>query len=291
MAVRILWRHVALPYGFVFVLVTSHLAAAEKAMMSACGETVEADGSRLVSQFSKNHEDKLDCVVTLEASENNQRILLTFDWIDLETYRDGCPDYLEIYDGAVMPSARPIKRFCGTFKPGDVASSSNILGLRLVTDGTKTRQGFSLVHTSFHVGDADSCNNTETFMCINQRCLNSSLHCNGLDNCGDLSDEWFCIDYLIKWSELQIQLFVVGVLLASAILILILCSVWYRFLRWYDGKNTLNLDFEEADDQLQLQRRGESNRHQYVPYTSLHVTRSTPGKQDRLHLGGSRHTI
>ena len=33
----------------------------------------------------------------------------------------------------------------------------------------------------------------ESFHCDNQRCINRSLHCNGIDECGDDSDElWTC---------------------------------------------------------------------------------------------------
>ncbi|GMR53207.1 hypothetical protein PMAYCL1PPCAC_23402 [Pristionchus mayeri] len=56
----------------------------------------------------------------------------------------------------------------------------------------KSTVGFHLSYSFFYRWSGPICPGSLEFRCTNQRCIKASLHCDGIDNCGDGSDELSC---------------------------------------------------------------------------------------------------
>ncbi|XP_077982353.1 low-density lipoprotein receptor-related protein 3-like [Glandiceps talaboti] len=278
-------------YQFVCILFTclGRLVAGGE-LVALCNGTVYVMGGRLNSQLSSNYDDNLDCIVTLRPIEPYQRLLLNFDWIDFEKYENGCVDYLEIYDGADT-SMRPIQRFCGNYVPFDVVSSSDSITLRLVSDATKTGKGFSIVYSAFYDGISQSCNSIDHFKCNNDRCVNGTFRCNDVDNCGDLSDEWYCPGSLIPLDSRDLLLVINGGILAICLFLMFWCCLYYYCIRRQGNRKPTP---GPGNDYLQLRKRRKQSTKDYVMYahsTTPNMTHVVEMPACSNRLPGIRHSI
>ena len=76
-----------------------------------------------------------------------QIVQLHFHSFDIETCSDcGC-DSVRIYDG-FDTSAPLLRNLCGSSLPGPVTSSGNVMFVYFTTDGSATRDGFSVQYSS-----------------------------------------------------------------------------------------------------------------------------------------------
>ncbi|XP_070574880.1 low-density lipoprotein receptor class A domain-containing protein 2-like [Ptychodera flava] len=210
------------------VVVTGTQSQTTYYMDRQCDQTVSHEGARMYSQSQKYYRNNLDCVVTLKAKYDYQRVSIKFDWIDIESTVAGCPDYLEVYNGPDTNSPL-LKRLCGKYIPQDILSSGQTITLRLYTDFTRTRRGFGLVFTSFHESRLRPCNGTTDYICNNGRCIDSSLECDARDNCGDVTDESGCPgNWLTVWVIIGIVLAFI-LLLSCGVMILCACCGYCCF--------------------------------------------------------------
>lgn len=68
-------------------------------------------------------------------------VKLTFRIFDMEADSQCRYDYLDVYNG-LSNLVQKLGRFCGTFRPGALISTTNTMMLDMVTDGETQNRGF-----------------------------------------------------------------------------------------------------------------------------------------------------
>ncbi|CAL7945677.1 unnamed protein product [Xylocopa violacea] len=138
------------------------------------------DGAVLISQLEKD----LDCTITFQTHSILQRFMLRFDQLQLD-----CNDHLYIYDGAHAVSSYKADLSCQNTKQtvGAIYTRTNFVTLKYVTDSWGTvSNGFRLVITAVK----DPKHTCKDFRCSqNEFCIETALLCDGVNHCGDGSDE------------------------------------------------------------------------------------------------------
>ncbi|KAK3088718.1 hypothetical protein FSP39_022962 [Pinctada imbricata] len=162
-------------------------------MEDKCGDTIKIDAyhqhfGRIKQTRLSKYRPNTQCVVQVKTAVG-RRFVVVFRDIDIE-YEPTCDDdYLQIFDGNTTSS--PIleglkKKLCGVKKPpGYYTSSSNEITFLFQSDVWSNEDGFEVLLTTFHEGPCGE----EEFRCTNGRCINERLTCDGMNNCGDHSDE------------------------------------------------------------------------------------------------------
>ncbi|KAG8182188.1 hypothetical protein JTE90_017139 [Oedothorax gibbosus] len=137
------------------------------------------DGTVLTSEG----EDNLQCVLTFQTDTILQRFMLRFERLALD-----CNDHLYVFDGAHAFGNYKADLSCRSTRAdvGTIFTQSNFVTLKYVTDKwTQPGNGFKLVITTFK----DSPVGCRDFLCMNSFCITQDLTCDGVNHCGDNSDE------------------------------------------------------------------------------------------------------
>lgn len=151
------------------------------------GETIVVS-KPLYVQLTDRHgyQANLDCTLIFKAPEG-QSLMFKLNDLEMERSRDCSSDFLlisQITKGDVV--------LCGSGKHIDsYYSKIDSISLRFVSnrDLMNTMRGFSGHFSPLSKGEACL---TNKFRCKNRYCIDSSLECDGVDNCGDESDENIC---------------------------------------------------------------------------------------------------
>lgn len=173
------------------------------------------DGTVLTSEG----EDDLECVMTFQTDTILQRFMLRFERLALD-----CNDHLYIFDGAHAFGSYKADLSCRSTRAdvGTIFTQSNFVTLKYVTDKwTQPGNGFKLIITTFK----DSPVGCRDFLCLNSFCVTKDLICDGVNHCGDNSDETshaFCVD---DTSGTEILGMAVGVF-AVFVTLLIACGIF-----------------------------------------------------------------
>ncbi|XP_071531869.1 uncharacterized protein loaf isoform X2 [Panulirus ornatus] len=138
------------------------------------------EGAVVVSRGERN----LKCVVTFQTDSILQRFMLRFERLQLD-----CNDHLFIYDGAYAMGAYKADLSCRNTlqNVGTIYTQTNHVTLRYVTDQWgPEKNGFKLLITAFK----DRKHSCLHFRCETTAfCVDRELTCDGVNHCGDGSDE------------------------------------------------------------------------------------------------------
>ncbi|KAM4618276.1 neuropilin and tolloid-like protein 2 [Polymixia lowei] len=148
-----------------------------------------ADGvirSSQVEEESKVRPDQaVDCIWTIRAPTNN-RIYLRFLEYQMENSNECKKNFVAVYDGSNAIEDLKAK-FCSTVA-NDIMLDTGVGVVRMWADETSRLSRFRMLFTSFEdppcVGSA--------FFCHSNMCINTSLVCNGIQNCVFPWDESNC---------------------------------------------------------------------------------------------------
>ncbi|XP_073336034.1 procollagen C-endopeptidase enhancer a [Pagrus major] len=106
-----------------------------------CGGDLVADSGFVGSEgFPSFYKPNSKCTWRITVPEGKV-ITLSFRIFDLEADSQCRYDYLDVYNGH-SNLVQKLGRFCGTFRPGSLISTTNTMMLEMVTDGETQGRGF-----------------------------------------------------------------------------------------------------------------------------------------------------
>ncbi|XP_053115470.1 procollagen C-endopeptidase enhancer 1 isoform X2 [Hemicordylus capensis] len=121
---------------------TPRQAAAIARPVFLCGGDHTGDTGYIASEgFPSHYPPSKTCTWTITVPEG-QVVMLSFRVFDLEPDPTCRYDHLDVYNGHVAAEAQRLGRFCGTFRPGAVLSTSNHMMLQMVSDEGTGGRGF-----------------------------------------------------------------------------------------------------------------------------------------------------
>ncbi|XP_061613877.1 procollagen C-endopeptidase enhancer 2b isoform X2 [Phyllopteryx taeniolatus] len=111
-----------------------------------CGGNITGQTGIIGSQgYPGVYPPNTKCVWRITVPEGKV-VVLTFRFLDLENDSLCRYDYVDVYSGHV--NGQRLGRFCGTFKPGALVSTSNKMTLQMVSDANTAGSGFLSVFSA-----------------------------------------------------------------------------------------------------------------------------------------------
>ncbi|XP_019641538.1 PREDICTED: uncharacterized protein LOC109483025 [Branchiostoma belcheri] len=161
-------------------------------LLDHCGKTVPLGKTGHIRWNGST--DQRNCVVILRA-EPEQKVVLQFLAMDIRqpgsnVTSDVCTtNRLDIYNGNYEdPFASYDRKVCSMSR--DFISAKSNISLHLTTNSSG-QGSFDIMFTTYYFSPSGHCPQGDFFKCSNDRCIDSSLTCDGYHNCGsdDVSDE------------------------------------------------------------------------------------------------------
>uniref|UniRef100_H2ZSE4 Procollagen C-endopeptidase enhancer n=1 Tax=Latimeria chalumnae TaxID=7897 RepID=H2ZSE4_LATCH len=127
-------------------------------LIAQCGGEITGDSGYIASpDFPSQYPPNKRCTWLITVPEG-QVVMLSFQIFDIEMDTLCRYDYLDVYNGHSNRSQR-LGRFCGTFRPGAILSTSNKMALEMVSDEGMAGKGFVALYNGGipHVNDQQFC--------------------------------------------------------------------------------------------------------------------------------------
>uniref|UniRef100_W5LGV4 Procollagen C-endopeptidase enhancer b n=1 Tax=Astyanax mexicanus TaxID=7994 RepID=W5LGV4_ASTMX len=106
-----------------------------------CGGHIATESGFIASEdFPTHYKPNSKCTWYISVPEG-QVVMLQFRIFDLEADPTCRYDYLDVYNGHTY-TVQKLGRFCGTFRPGALISTSNTMMLEMVSDSSRGGRGF-----------------------------------------------------------------------------------------------------------------------------------------------------
>ncbi|KAK6178490.1 hypothetical protein SNE40_013275 [Patella caerulea] len=207
-------------------------------MYESCNSNYVLETSlQLETSKSLTYPFQMNCTYTITVP-SAKTILVVISRFEVEEKVTGiCTDYLNIYDGgdnkASLLNTSPL---CGSSVTGNFTSTGSSLTFDFKSDETAVYRGFGLLVTAIENAPCTSAQ----FSCNNGLCIDTSLKCDGYNQCGDSSDEINCqenaasstagIDNTPLIIGVIVGLVVVGGLIGAIILHVYKKNQWKKFL-------------------------------------------------------------
>ncbi|XP_026220523.1 neuropilin and tolloid-like protein 2 isoform X1 [Anabas testudineus] len=158
-------------------------------------ELTGADGlirsSQVEEEYKLKPDQAVDCIWTIRAPTNN-RIYLRFLEYQMENSNECKKNFVAVYDGSNAIEDLKAK-FCSTVA-NDIMLDTGVGVVRMWADETSRLSRFRMLFTSF----ADPPCLGTMFFCHTNMCINTTLVCNGIQNCVFPWDESNCIETKTK---------------------------------------------------------------------------------------------
>ncbi|XP_029952951.1 neuropilin and tolloid-like protein 2 isoform X1 [Salarias fasciatus] len=152
-------------------------------------ELTGADGvirsSQVEEEYKVKPDQAVDCIWTIRAPTKN-RIYLRFLEYQMENSNECKKNFVAVYDGSSAIEDLKAK-FCSTVA-NDIMLDTGVGVVRMWADETSRLSRFRMLFTSF----ADPPCAASAFFCHSNMCINTSLVCNGIQNCVFPWDESNC---------------------------------------------------------------------------------------------------
>ncbi|XP_065145601.1 low-density lipoprotein receptor-related protein 3 [Paramisgurnus dabryanus] len=158
--------------------------------LAACGGKVELHSERRGVIYSPswplNYPPGVNCSWNIQGNRGDV-ITISFHSFDVEDTRDCRGDWL-----LLGPTWKTEYRICGSVLPPPFISSRGRVSVffHSQTNSSGLAQGFRMSYIRGRLGQS-SCENDE-YLCGNGKCVPRTWRCNGLDECGDNTDERSC---------------------------------------------------------------------------------------------------
>ncbi|XP_071487513.1 neuropilin and tolloid-like protein 2 [Diadema antillarum] len=214
----------------IFVAICSSFTSAIEVayLYNSCNTTLQAAITGLVEPDSSlSYRNNQDCNVVL-ATDPGKKLLLQFNRFVLEEEVNGaCVDSLQVFDGDTEAATPITGELCGRQRLEDVESTTSNVTFLFRTDDAGVALGFGILYTVF---EEPPCSASQ-FLCNTSRCIDVSLICDTVNNCGDNSDEDGCEAYIDRYSGLtlgQIVLIAIGGIVVLIIIIYGVRAVYHR---------------------------------------------------------------
>ncbi|XP_019712499.1 neuropilin and tolloid-like protein 2 [Hippocampus comes] len=148
-----------------------------------------ADGlirsSQVEEEYKVKPDQAVDCIWTIRAPTHN-KIYLRFLEYQMENSNECKKNFVAVYDGSNAIEDLKAK-FCSTVA-NDIMLDTGVGVVRMWADESSRLSRFRMLFTSF----ADPPCVGSTFFCHSNMCINTSLVCNGIQNCVFPWDESNC---------------------------------------------------------------------------------------------------
>lgn len=222
------WSFVVLQFLLLSLLICRHGSFADRNkyfhISSLCmGERhypqyKKIDGAVLTSESENN----LECAVTFQTDSILQRFMLRFERLALD-----CHDHLVIFDGAHAIGNQKVDLSCRSTRSdvGTIFTQGNYVTLKYTTDSWSPQgNGFKLIITAYKdnsLPDIKHDLKCREFECRNTFCISGNLTCDGVNHCGDNSDETSYASCIDETSNSQILGLAVSVFVTLSLVVFI----------------------------------------------------------------------
>uniref|UniRef100_A0A4W5QMZ5 Procollagen C-endopeptidase enhancer b n=1 Tax=Hucho hucho TaxID=62062 RepID=A0A4W5QMZ5_9TELE len=125
----------------VFLLILSNVSSNYLPIFHCGGHLVTESGFVGSEGFPNHYKPNRKCTWYITVPEGHV-VMLSFRMFDLEADPTCRYDYLDVYNGH-SHTVQKLGRFCGTFRPGALISTSNTMMLEMVSDSSTGGRGFA----------------------------------------------------------------------------------------------------------------------------------------------------
>ncbi|XP_013391033.1 neuropilin and tolloid-like protein 2 [Lingula anatina] len=220
-------------------------------LTETCYGHVQAAEGRIEASTALTYDNNMNCVFTATAT-GGVGLILVLQRFEIEESTDGqCKfDNLTLHDGnSVASPIIPTAPLCGRRSGLYFLTSSTSVTVHFRTDSSGVDRGFSLLFTAYYQAPCRA----DQFLCGGGQCVGENVKCNGLNQCGDFSDETNCAEDSEEDSAndpvTQADPGVVsGVIIgATLFIILVILGAW-RLYKWKQYKTFLKrIENEEVE--------------------------------------------
>ncbi|XP_077984314.1 uncharacterized protein LOC144438957 [Glandiceps talaboti] len=234
-------------------------------LINDCGKLITGKGGR-IKAYEDQSTDTFNCRLTINAADSNKMLFLYFEKFILKAGDANCNDHkLEIFDGSAL-NASSLTGEYGLCQKGDdtelpqpIRTTANSVTLHMTRNGASSSAQFRIIFSTFKKseGGCYKCQDTTDL------CIDTSLACDGLDNCPMGSDEdrgdgGGCKDVGFVKIWIIVVAIVVGVIVL-VLLIVCICFIWVVCRRRTRPKATATTGYQTQGTPMQHSGQGAEN--------------------------------